>query len=47
MVLNLSKRHKKEHHTFEFMILSGYQEFDYLKERMQLGCGQLPDEASQ
>lgn len=25
---------QKEHHAFEFMILSGYQEFDYLK----VGC---------
>ena len=29
---------QKEHHNFEFMILSGYQEFDYLKEGMQLGA---------
>lgn len=29
---------QKEHHTFEFMILSGYQEFDYLKSGMQLGA---------
>ncbi|WP_165006179.1 MULTISPECIES: response regulator transcription factor [unclassified Enterococcus] len=29
---------QKEHHTFEFMILSGYQEFDYLKGGMQLGA---------
>ncbi|MEY8445689.1 response regulator transcription factor [Enterococcus ratti] len=29
---------QREHHTFEFMILSGYQEFDYLKSGMQLGA---------
>lgn len=29
---------QKEHHAFEFMILSGYQEFDYLKSGMQLGA---------
>ena len=29
---------QKEHHTYEFMILSGYQEFDYLKSGMQLGA---------
>ena len=29
---------QKEHHNFEFMILSGYQEFDYLKGGMQLGA---------
>lgn len=29
---------QKERHNFEFMILSGYQEFDYLKGGMQLGA---------
>ncbi len=29
---------QKEQYTFEFMILSGYQEFEYLKGGMQLGA---------
>ena len=36
---NLLKRLKKERHNFGiYMILSGYQEFDYLKGGMQLGA---------